>query len=414
MKELQEFLRNFLRSEGKSVFMAMIIGKATAFLTSLLIINMLSKTEFGNISIVLSWFTIFAALPGIGLPSALLRFGSLEDDSEAKDQLSSILFWRGFLPQVVISVIFILLALFYWDNFETFLFIFLAFSVRLLGLFFMVHIQAQLRINHDNRGYARSSNLVNVAGFVLVLAATYLFGMSGYLFSMAVSPFFCMVWFGKNLFLKSNSIIKNWKEIRDYGLQSSFTSLLSDAIFSADILLLGYFCGSEDVAGYRAAILIPSNLAFLSLVFIQTDFPRIAKNYNNRNFLNHYIRNYYKIFLPVVLLILLFGIVLRKEIIHMFFGQKYNPIEFLFVLLLLAYCFNLLSRNLCGNLLAAVGKMKLNTIISAATLLLLLFSAVVFVPLYGVQGMAYAVLVTFCTSGAVYIFALLNYVSRQK
>lgn len=414
MNELRQFLRNFLRKDGIHIFSALFIGKITAFLTSLFIIRLLSKDDFGSITIVLSWFSIFASFSGLGLPSGLLRFGSLQEDETERAKLSAVLFWKGIWPQVVISGVFFVLGFFYITESTFYLWIFLSLSVRLLGLFLVAHIQADQRIRSDNKGFALSSNVVNIGGFLLMLAATTLYGVWGYIFSMAFAPFIVLFWLKDINFSYLKGYILNLKEIRRYGLQLSFTALLSDALFSADILLLGCFCSSSEVAGYRTAILIPSNLAFLALIFINTDFPEIAKNYQNKNFLLQYVRNYYRIFIPVVSVIFAVGFFFRAEIIKLLFGERYLYVGRMFVPLLLAYLFNLLTRNLFGNVLGAVGKVEINTVISAATVITLVVLGWCLVPVYGVQGMVYSVLVTFIVSGGVYAVAFLRYISRQK
>lgn len=414
MNELRQFLRNFLRKDGIHIFSALFIGKITAFLTSLFIIRLLSKDDFGSITIVLSWFSIFASFSGLGLPSGLLRFGSLQEDETERAKLSAVLFWKGIWPQVVISGVFFVLNFFYITESTFYLWIFLSLSVRLLGLFLVAHIQADQRIRSDNKGFALSSNVVNIGGFLLMLAATTLYGVWGYIFSMAFAPFIVLFWLKDINFSYLKGYILNLKEIRRYGLQLSFTALLSDALFSADILLLGCFCSSSEVAGYRTAILIPSNLAFLALIFINTDFPEIAKNYQNKNFLLQYVRNYYRIFIPVVSVIFAVGFFFRAEIIKLLFGERYLYVGRMFVPLLLAYLFNLLTRNLFGNVLGAVGKVEINTVISAATVITLVVLGWCLVPVYGVQGMVYSVLVTFIVSGGVYAVAFLRYISRQK
>lgn len=414
MEELKAFIRNFLHNDGQRVSVSVVIGKITAFLTSLLVIRLLSKTDFGDISIVLSWFTLFASFSGLGSPSILLRYGSIETEPERRKSLSAALFWDGFLPQVVISFFFLLISFFYLRANNSFFWIFLVFGIRLVGIFIMSHIQARQRVNLDNRAFSRSSNGINLGSFFLVMVGTYLFGITGYLSAMAVSPFLSLFWLMKSDFSFESIHLENYREMRAYGLLASFNSLLSEALFSLDIMLLGCFSSTSEVAGYRVAILIPSNLAFLSLMFIHTDFPRIAKYYQEKVFLINYIKNYYRIFIPVVFVLSFFGYILRDHIIILFFGEKYSAVSGLFVILLIAYSFNLLTRNLFGNLLAAVGNMKSNMIISAFTLFLLMLTATVLVPKLGVCGMAYSVLVTFFVSGLVYAVVFMNYVFRQK
>lgn len=176
--------------------------------------------------------------------------------------------------------------------------------------------------------------------------------------------------------------------MRNYGLFSAGTALLSDTLFSADVLLLSFLMNAVAVANYKVAILIPANITFLALTFMQSDFPVLTKNYRNKSFLQNYIANYYKIFIPVTTGILMFGFIFRREILHLFFSEKYGDNSAIFFILLTGFCLNMLFRNLYGNLLSAVGLMKTNTVISLFTLLLLVIFSFLLVGKYGVMGMA--------------------------
>lgn len=245
-----------------------------------------------------------------------------------------------------------------------------------------------------------------------MLILTNFFGISGYLFSAAFAPFLSVIWLKKSHIKQKHILNSDFKSLRNYGILSSFTALLSDALFSADILLLGFFCSSDVVAGYRVAILIPSNLAFLAIVFMQTDFPKIAKNFENKAYLLHYFRNYYRIFLPLAFFIFIIGFAFKTEIIKIFFGEKYLQSSTLFTILLAAYCFNFLTRNFFGNMLPALGEMKINTIISAFSLTVLILFGALITPVYGESGMAYSILITFLLSGLTYSFVFLRYILR--
>src|SRR5690606_11117241 len=120
------------------------------------------------------------------------------------------------------------------------------------------------------------------------------------------------------------------KELWSYGIHAAGAALLSDMLFSADILLLSFLMDESAVANYKVAILIPANITFLAVTFMQNDFPELAKNYLNRSFLMNYISNYYKIFVPVSVIILVVGYFERNEILHLFFSEKYSDNGFIF------------------------------------------------------------------------------------
>lgn len=415
MKNLHEFLQNFFQNKGQHVFLSLLVAKLCAFLGSLFIIRLLPENEFGVVSIAASVFAIFAPFSGFGSQQSLLRFGSLAADSPEKNALSKYLLISGLRYQILLSIVFFAAGFFFVEKYEDILLMFIFFGVRLLGFFFLNHIQSDLRINGNNRGFARVSNFVNISGLVLLLALTHFLGLKGYLIAMAATPFLCFFWYTKDLLRTSNEIFSfKKKEIWNYGLHASATALLSDMLFSADVLFLSFLTNENLVANYKVAILIPANITFLALTFMQSDFPTLAKKYQDKNFLKHYISNYYRIFIPLTIIIFAVGFFWKEEILHLFFSAKYADNSLIFALLLGGFCLNMLLRNLYGNLLSAVGKMKINTAVSAFTLFCLLLFSWFLVPEYGIEGMALSLVLSMLLSGLLLFFAFLRYLKSLK
>ena len=412
MKSLKIFLQHFLKNRGQFVFLSLLIGKITAFLGIWSVIRLLPISEFGLLSIVASVFSIFSAFNGFGSPQSLLRFGSISNEKMEKVALSSYLFRKGFLYQIVLSILFFGSSVFFLEKYENIILVFFFFTIRLFGFYFFLHIQSHFRINEDNGTFSWVNNVVNIGGLVLLLILTYFFGFIGYLVAIAITPFISLIWI-KQIPIKFSKLDFSFKksELLSYGLFASGTVLLSDLLFSADILLLGFFLDETAVGNYKVAILIPANITFLSLVFIQTDFPKMAKNYKNKLFLKDYIINYYKIFLPICIIIFTLGYFFSENILEIF-GAKYLTNGIAFSILLFAFTFNMLSRNLFGNILSAVGKIKWNTIVSLLSLILLVVCSFVFVPKYLVLGMALSLSLAMIFSGVV--FALLFFLYYHK
>ena len=415
MKSLQEFLQHFLSNKGQHVFLSLLVAKVCAFLGSLFIIRILPESEFGTVSIVASVFAVFAPFSGFGSQQSLLRFGSLTDETADKRWLSSYLLLKGFGPQVLLTAVFFLVSLFYVNRYEDILYIFLFFSVRLIGFYFFNHLQSELRIFGKNAEFARLNNTVNISGVILLLALSYFWGLQGYLTALAATPFLAFFWFKRDHLTNITETFSfNKKEIWNYGLHASGTALLSDTLFSADVLLLSFLMNETAVADYKVAILIPANITFLALTFMQSDFPVLAKNYQNKAFLKNYIFNYYKIFLPVTALIFGMGFIFKSEVIQLFFTSKYEESTLPFIILLAAFCGNMLLRNLYGNLLSAVGKMKANTLISLFTLVMLPIFALFLVGHYGVTGMAVSLTLSMLLNGFMLMISFYIYLKNLK
>ena len=411
MESLQLFIRDFFKNKGQHVFLSLLVAKICAFAGSLFIIKLLPENEFGMISIVASVFAIFLPFSGFGSQQSLLRYGALQENDLDKKQLSALLLKEGFYKQLFLTVIFLVVGFIYIEKYGDILVFFSFFALRFIGFYFLNHLQSEARIFGNNARFAKISNTVNIAGLFFLLLLTYFFGFRGYLFAIAFTPFVVLFFFRRENFesFKVSSEKFKKKEMRNYGLFSAGTALLSDTLFSADVLLLSFLMNAGAVANYKVAILIPANITFLALTFMQSDFPVLAKNYRNKTFLQNYIANYYKIFIPLAAGILMFGFIFRREILHLFFDEKYAANSPIFIVLLTGFCLNLLFRNLYGNLLSAVGLMKTNTLISFFILLLLVIFSFFLVGKFGVMGMAVSLTLSMLIGGFLLTFSFYVY-----
>ncbi|MCS3532311.1 oligosaccharide flippase family protein [Chryseobacterium sp. JUb7] len=415
MKSLQVFLQNFLKNQGQYVLVSLLIGKICAFLSSLFIIKLLPTEDFGKMSIVAAIFALFASCTGLGSYQSLLRYGSISESPVVKQKLSAYLLRQGFIYQLILTVIFLISSLFYVNKYEDIFWIFLFFALRFIGFYFFNYIQTELRINSKNREFAKLNNVVNIFGLVLTLALTYFFQLKGYLIAITLIPFLSFFWYKKtNLSVKEIPSVFSSKEVWKYAFHTSGTTVLSDALFSADILLLGFLLNENYVADYRVAILIPSNVTFLALAFMQSDFTVLAKNYTNKIFLKHYISGYYKFFVPVCATIFIICSYFSKNILKLFFNEKYAENSGLFVVFMATFLLNILFRNLYGNLMSAVGKMAMNTKTSLFSLILLITLSFILVPKYHLMGMTISVSVTLIFSGLILAFFFYKYLKELK
>lgn len=403
MNSLKEFLINFFNNKGHFVFLSFLIAKICGFLSSIVIIKLLPENEFGILSIVLSVFTIFLPFAGLGSNQILLRYGSLYDE-EDKKKLSSYLFFKGAFYEIILVTIFIGFSMFYIKKYDDILTIFLFCGVRLLGFYFLNHIQTFYRITGKNNIFARINNVNNIGGFVTLFLLTYFWGFYGYLTAIAIIPYCSLFWLKKDMFSFKKSLFPNTRELWRFGIFTAFTSVISETLFSLDILLLSFLMNETAVANYKVAILLPSNIPFLAISFMQSDYPRLTKNYKNKAFLISYLKNYYKLFIPICIVIFVFFYFFKTDLLQLFFGKTYTENGNLLMILLIGFCFGMLSRNIYGNLLPAIGKIETNTWVSTTSLVLLTLLSFILVKNLGIIGMGISLTTTLVWEGLIYFY----------
>lgn len=411
MGGLKEFLSRFFSNKGHHVFFSFLIAKICGFLGSLVIIRLLPENEYGILSIVISVCAIFLPFSGFGSNQILLRYGSISE-KENKQNLSSYLFFKGIFNEIILIVIFVGISLFYAPKYENIIIIFLFFGIRLMGFYLSNHIQTYYRISGKNDIFAKVSNAINIGGFILLLVLTYLFKFYGYLLAIALIPYLSLFWLKKEMFSAKRIVYDNKKEIWRFGIFTAATSVISETLFSLDVMLLGFLMNENAVANYKVAILLPSNITVLAISFMQSDYPLLSKNYQNKNFLRSYIKNYYKIFIPICILILGFFYFFKDLLLKVFFGTNYSDNSNLMMILLLGFTFGMLSRNLFGNLLPAVGKIEVNTWVSILSLIILCVTAYFLVNTFGILGMGISLSLVLIWEGLAYLTFFGNYLKK--
>ena len=411
MGGLKEFLSRFFSNKGHHVFFSFLIAKICGFLGSLVIIRLLPENEYGILSIVMSVCAIFLPFSGFGSNQILLRYGAISE-KENKQNLSSYLFFKGIFNEIILIVIFVGISLFYAPKYENIIIIFLFFGIRLMGFYLSNHIQTYYRISGKNDIFAKVSNAINIGGFILLLVLTYLFKFYGYLLAIALIPYLSLFWLKKEMFSAKRIVYDNKKEIWRFGIFTAATSVISETLFSLDVMLLGFLMNENAVANYKVAILLPSNITVLAISFMQSDYPLLSKNYQNKNFLKSYIKNYYKIFIPICILILGFFYFFKDLLLKVFFGTNYSDNSNLMMILLLGFTFGMLSRNLFGNLLPAVGKIEVNTWVSILSLIILCVTAYFLVNTFGILGMGISLSLVLIWEGLAYLTFFGNYLKK--
>ncbi len=414
MSSLKEFTKNYFKNNGQYVFMSLLIAKICGFVSSIAIVRLITQKEFGTVTIVASVFAIFAAFNGFGSAQGLLRFGSLTEDGNEKQKLSDHFFYQGFIYQLILTLIFFISSFFFVQKYQDIFYLFGFFAFRLIGFYFFNHIQSYFRIYHDNKSFSAVNNFVNIFGVVLIVALSYLYGIKGYLAAIALSPFLSLFWYSKCNLSGLNKVKIYHKDLWNYSFHAVFTGFLSDLLFSLDILLLGFLLNEKEVAHYKVAIILPSNLTFLALSLLQADFSKIVQQSKDLSFLRNYIRNYYKFFIPLSLIIFLLGYLFSKEILTVFFGKMYAEDHWVFVILLSTFLINILLRNLYGNLLSAVGEMKCNTIVSIGSLSILILFSFLLIDKLGTFGMGISIFVSMIFSGILSYYFFKKYLQKLK
>lgn len=409
MKDLIKFIQSFLQNNGFYVLLSFVVEKLVMLINTIFIVKMIPQDEFGRITLIASIIGFVTPWNGLGSLQVLMKFGAGEENEQTRKDLSRKLFRNGVINQLILCSLFIVIANFYAIKFDHLLWIILLFSVRLLGLFFQSHLTIDYRINGFNKKFASLNILINCLGLIFTFFLTINFGAIGYMISLAITPFISLFFYSKTILQQSISGLSemNWKMMWKYGRMESLAYFASELLFSIDIGMIAIFMTDKDIALYKVAILLPMNLLFIPTILFQTDFPRIIKNSQNKDFLKFYIKNYYKLFIPIGISILLGSYFLRDFIIELFFNKSYLTGGTVFFIATIAVVLAMLFRVLYINLNSTIGRSDWNVRVSILSIVCLVIFDALLIPFYGIEGAALGMLITFLISG-LYAYYLFN------
>lgn len=193
-----------------------------------------------------------------------------------------------------------------------------------------------------------------------------------------------------------------------YGLKAHFSNILSFLNYRVDILLISFFIGPSAVGIYNVAVQIAERLWIISQPVSAVLFPRISSSTKDEqdDLTATVARNV--LFLSIVAGIVFY--VLSDKVIYVLFGIEYIEATVVIKILLPGITVFAFERIL-SNSLAGKGKPELNLYTSMFTVVCNISLNVVFIPIYGLNGAAFATSTTYFLST---IIKLIIYVRFTK
>lgn len=369
-------ISNFLKNSGIWILISMIISKVFLLLMSLFLVRFLPKDDFGTLTIALNFAGFFLPALGFGSNHGLLRFGSGKKGNE-KNELDAYSLKQGFVNQIYLSIIFVISTIILHLDSQIIIQLTLLMLIRLFGLFFLEQAKAELRASFDNKKYAQIDIFTNLLALILGVLLTFWFGIFGYIVSLCVFPFSIFLFhhfsFNKTSFPK---VFK--KEFWDFSIKSGLTIIVFMWLFLLDIFFVGRFFSAEEVSFYKVSTLIPMSLFFISQVYTQTLYPEMCKNHHNKTYLVKFVKNYYRIFLPITAVFLILGFFFDQQILHIF-GASYNDSSIQGIMFLQMASIMLL-RIPFGSLMGAMGNMGVSLAIGIFMLVSISTACLILLP----------------------------------
>lgn len=381
------------------------LTKLAAFLGSILIVRLLTKADYGVLTSLENIYTYAYVLAGYGLNNAVLRYMVLTDgEKEKKGVLTHALRSGTCFNIALIIVIVVGASVVLDDDGGPNILVLLAIMLLALPLQYAFESSScSLRALFQNKHYALLSLGCVVVVWALRACGAASFGLEGAVASWPVA-YGLMALVGLFLVFRRHLPAEDGKQpdaqlrksMRSYALQYMITNGLWVLFLQNDILLINCITGSSEmVATYKVAYTIPTAMSIVTYAIGVFVVPYFVKHENDHKWV---WRSYRKILLVVCLAlgaISFFMALFSAPILDVFFGSQYVSADALMRLLIVSAFINNGIRFTAANLLAAMGKVKVNLIVSAAGMVLQLVSDTVLISLFGIMGAAYSSIIVY-------------------
>lgn len=412
-----EDLINKLKKTGfVNLFGSSVINKVLTFVSSIIIVRLIPKSDYGIYSNANNILSLFCLLEGFASTSVLLQFGCTTQGKE-KERVIRFCYTLSVFTNLILSFVILLSSLFI--NFS------IAGTGKLLMLMSFQPLirtlieqqRTYLRIEQKNKEYAFSNNVYTFLSVILTVLFSVLFKVNGLIISTYVAVIFTTIFLWKkyNLFAPKFIFDMNKEEVKKM-LKFSAVCVINNStgsiMYLLDTFVLGIVVAESTVtASYKVASTIPTALSFIPTCVMVYIYPYFAKK--NKDY-RWCLKNYKRVLMLFGLFnfaIVTFLMIFAPLIIKFIFGSQYLDALTPFRILCFSYFIRATFRTVPGQLLVTQEKLGFNTFIGFASSALNTILNIVLIPKYSSNGAAIATLIVtviFAVMSTIYLYIVLK------
>lgn len=419
-------MKDKLLSLKNNGFFHILIGntltKMLAFLSSVVIVRLVSKESFAHLAFTDNIYMYISIFAGIGMANALLKFiPNATSVSEEKAYLIFSIKW-GTMFQIIIAFLILIYSkvfTFPFDNVDTLIQLMIFYPI-------FIHIFSSITNYFRAKIMNKRFLLISVSQAFLILISSFIFvktyGVMGVIYARYLSIVFILiicVFLIKNLlFNKDLSYFRLNKLEKKSFILISISMLLAN-FFSMiiplnEMSLVSSLLNDEIiVANYKVAVLIPSQLTFITSSVVVYFFPIIVKMKKNSDIWKFSKSIAFYTFL-LILAMTLFGIAFTPLIIKILYGQDYLDALPLFYIFWVVYFLNSGFRMIALNILPAIGAVRFNAIISIVSSIMHFVISLVLISKFGIYGTAIGTAIVYIISGVIFWVYIYKFLHKER
>jgi len=418
VKNIIRLFNSYKKRGALHIFSSTIINKLSAFLLSIIVIRILTKNMYGDISYAKAIIQMVIPFAGLGANFSLLRFGSIAKDNEKKNNLFRYALIQGTFYSLILLVVVIGATYLFDLKIKTARIYILILSFQLISIFLLKITQSYFRVLKLNKIFAYSQIINSFSLLIVGIILTYFFKSIGLVLAYSIVPLvvFFVIYTKFNVLKISSTHATEIKKLSfwKYGIYVGIGSIASQFMYTIDILLLGsMLADTKIIAIYKVATIIPLNLLFIPSVFMTTDFVLLAEKFKDVLFLKKYAKMIIFLMGTVSLFLMMIILFYSENIIIFIFGESYKQASILLNVLAIGMVASFTFRIPFGNILAAVGKSDWNVIVAYFMLCTNVILDYILINKYGSIGAAYGTTISMWISGFCSLILFLYYVNRH-
>lgn len=381
------------------IFGFSIINKVFGFASGIIIVRLVSKSEYGLYTNALNLISFFLLLSGLGMVSGTFQLCSENaDQPDRRDRIFAYGARFGMIFNLVMSLVILLFA----STVKLKLpaarpyFILMAFF-PLVEIFFQFQ-EIYLRSSFKNREYAYSSTINALLVLAGSVVGSILFQIKGLIFGHYLAFFLTAILVGR-LFNAKIPMQKTSlsSATRKTLFRLSFISMCNNGVSSLlnllDIFVIGIVIANEKViASYKVASTFPTAAVFIPAALVVYIYPYFASHRTDGEWTRKTFRKVFTwnaLFNGALTLIML---ALSPLLIQTIYGNQYADAVPCFQILMVSYFFKAAFRTPCGNLLVTQRKISFNFIVALVSGLLNVAGNFIMVQKFGSIGAAFTTL----------------------
>lgn len=397
----KDFRKKVVSSGGIAVFTGSLVSKFVSFFGTIVVVRILSKSDYGVLSYAENLYGYFYLLSGLGLVNAILRYVILQNEQSSKYGVVLFCVTAGTLFNVLLLASAYAFCLIYPHpaEYSSYLLVMLVMMTGIAFQFLLDCAFFTMRSLFDTKAYAGVTLAVSTTLILVRICGALICGVLGVASGVVAVEVISVI--ALAVLIKKKYFAKVKPRYPDSDLRADIISYSIKCIFSSgiwvvftlnDVFLIGLLCSDpESIGAYKAASILPSFLSLISNSIGVVVGPYFTKKESEKAY-GWMKRTYRAILLGSLAVFLVLGsvlFVLAEQIVVLVFGQNYidaaQPMRFLVV----AAVLNCALRYPSANILTSIGKVEMNLFSAVIGIMVQIAIGFYLIPSFGIIGAAF-------------------------